>query len=312
MNIACLSKRYFTLAMILCAAQVAAAQLRPGIPAPAMPVIREPDFEQTMQILKLDPMVRKLRVLQTQRPCGSAASLEELTVRQDLLEAIQASVLDVDSVLAELSNERGELTNLRASLQSRRDRTVAKLNTAALITGSGAGAAVSGTQFTNLPATSQNVGDGLGIAAGATSTILSILATRRQHGPNGSVGDTPNMLAPLLGGEPVLQTHYPTEVLLYLRSVPASGDPNGGTRLEKLRAEWVEAGRLDASNSAKSQRKLAALTTSKDQRVKISIDDLEDRIAMLEDVSGRVALLKRDLALVVHSYAGKAEPCNAK
>ena len=169
---------------------------------------------------------------------------------------------------------------------------------------------MSGTQFTNLPSATQNVGDGLGIGAGAASTILSILAIRRQHGPNGSVGNIPNMLAPLLGGGPVLETYYPLDVLQYLQSVPASGDPERGTRLEQLRAEWVEAGRLDASGSAKSQMKLAALTTSKDQQVKISIDDLADRIAMLEDVSGRVSLLKRDLAALAHSHGRRAEPCN--
>ena len=42
-----------------------------------------------------------------------------------------------------------------------------------------------------------------------------------------------------------------------------------------------------------------------DTKVKISIDDLTDRIAMLTDVSGRVSLMKRDLALIMRSYLTK-------
>jgi hypothetical protein len=38
------------------------------------------------------------------------------------------------------------------------------------------------------------------------------------------------------------------------------------------------------------------LTSSLDTKKKLSIDDISDRIAMLSDVSGRVGLMKRDLA----------------
>ena len=38
-----------------------------------------------------------------------------------------------------------------------------------------------------------------------------------------------------------------------------------------------------------------------DKGVTVSIDDLTDRMAMLGDVSGRIALMKRDLALLMRS-----------
>jgi len=279
------------------------------IPAASNQRTSEADLKQTIHLIKLDELQQKLQSIQAKRSCKDPATLEELSTRQDIMEAIQISVLDVDSVLAELSNERGELSNLRATLQARRDRTVSRLNAAALITGAGLGTAVSATQFTNLTSTTQNVGDGIGVGAGALSTVFSILAIHHQHGPKGEVGQTPNMLAPLLGGDPVLNTYYPPEVIEYLQSVPANTDPSLGTRLERLKSEWVQSGRLATSGSAQSQRKLEALTSSEDDQVKVSISDLSDRIAMLEDVSGRVSLLKRDVAVLARSFQQKQESC---
>ncbi len=269
--------------------------------------------QQLAGILGLDAKVSQLRAL-CNRDSGLLAAtppnttMDEVQVRQDLLEAIQAAALEVDSVLAELTNERGQLADLRSSLQSRRDRTVNRLNAAALMTGSGLGAAVSSTQFTTLSSRTQNVGDGLGIGSGIASTIFALLAVRKQAGPSGTVGETPNMLAPLLGSEvePVLSSYYPDSVMQYLRSIPATGDPKRGTRLEQLTEQWTNAGRLDSMDSVKRQQKIAVLSTSMNSKVKISIDDLTDRMAMLTDVSGRVSLMKRDLAVLLRSCSSSA------
>lgn len=108
-------------------------------------------------------LLRGLRAKVTNYP---STALEELVLRQELLESIQAAALEVDSVLAEIANERGQLADLRFSHQSRRDRTVNRLNTAALLTGSGLGIAVSATQFTVLNSRTQNIGDGIGVGSG--------------------------------------------------------------------------------------------------------------------------------------------------
>ena len=86
------------------------------------------------------------------------------------------------------------------------------------------------------------------------------MAARRQKGPKGSVGDVPNMLAPLLGGAPVLNTYYPPAVLQYLQSVPPD-DVSHVTRLEQLKQSWIQSRRLDWS-SAKEEQQTTALVTS--------------------------------------------------
>jgi hypothetical protein len=130
------------------------------------------DSEQTAHILGLDVKVNQLRALRTRGSDDPAAAIEEMRLRQDLLESIQAAILDAESVLAEIANERGQLADLRFSLQNRRDRTVGRLNAAALLTGSGLGVAVSASQFTTLGSRTQNIGDGIGIASGVVSTLL--------------------------------------------------------------------------------------------------------------------------------------------
>ena len=268
------------------------------------------EIDQVSDMLGLTESMRTLQALQNRRSCGTATSLEELTLRQSLLESIQAADLDVDSAVGEISNERGELGNLQTSLKASRDKTVAKLNAAALITGSGIGAAVSVSQFTSLGSRTNNVGDSVGIGSGATSTLLAYLAVRKAHGPEGTVAKVPNMLAPLFDRPAVLNANYPPEVLKYLESLPPGPSAQHGTRLEQLKAEWAAAGRLDSSDSAKEQKKIIVLTVSGQKDVKISIDELTDRIAMLGDVSGRISLMKRDLALLLRSYK-RTDACPA-
>ena len=132
-------------------------------------------------------------------------------------------------------------------------RAWAVSRTAALLTGSGLGIAVNATQYSSFSCRTNNAGDTLGIVNGAASTILSIMAAKRQKGPNGSVGDVANMLAPLLGGAPVLNTYYPPAVLQSLQSVPPD-DLTHGARLDELKQSWIKSGRLDSSSARQSSK----------------------------------------------------------
>lgn len=138
--------------------------------------------------LDLDRKIQRVCELQAERGAPSLTE-EERSLRLELLESIQVAILDVDAVLGEISNERNQLGDLRASLQRRRDKSVGRFTTAALLTGSGVGIAVNATQYSSFSTRTNNAGDTLGIVSGAASMILSVMAARRQKGPNGSVGD---------------------------------------------------------------------------------------------------------------------------
>jgi hypothetical protein len=259
----------------------------------------DPGAAQIAKLLKIDSELQQLAYLRAQRVVDGPPTMDELTLRQQILESVQMCTLQVDGIIAEIANEQSEIGSLRTILQTRRDRKANRLTTAALLVGSGLGTAASATQFTILSNTTQNVGDAIAIGSGAGTILLSILAARAQNGPQGRVEGIPNMLAPLLGGENVLRTYYPPVVLDYLKSVPPGEDSNRGTRLEQLTEEWRNTGRLTLSDSAQPESKIGALTSSGDPNVKVSIGDLTDRVAMLGDVRARVSLMKRDLASLV-------------
>ena len=259
----------------------------------------DPAVEQTARLLNLDSELTRLASLQAQRATGAAPTMEEVTVRQQILESVQVCALQVDGVIAEIANEQSEISSLRTVLQNRRDRKVNRLTTSALLVGSGLGAGASATQFTSFSSTTQNVGDAVAVGSSVATIILSVLASRAQNGPLGRIESTPNMLAPLLGGTAVLRTYYPPVVMRYLQSVPPGEDPGRGTRMEQLIGEWNDAGRLSTTASAERTREISALTASGNSDAKVSIGDLTARLAMLGDVRGRVSLIKRDLATLV-------------
>lgn len=291
--------RAAVLPLVIAGSQIALAQApiaSPGSP-PAVPL--DSGVVQIAKLLKVDSELQRLAALRAQRSVVSAPTIDELTLRQQILESVQVCNLQVDGVVAEIANEQSEISSLRTILQSRRDRKANRLTTAALLVGSGLGTAASATQFTSLGNTTQNVGDAIAVGSGAGTIVLSILAARAQNGPMGRVENTPNMLAPLFDGHAVLRTYYPPFVLEYLQSVPPGEDPGRGTRLEQLMKDWDSTGRLTLSDSTKRRNKIETLTSSEDPNVRVSIGDLTDRLAMLGDVRSRVSLIKRDLASLV-------------
>ncbi len=280
------------LALVLATPLMMIAQSQPGA---TPPTLATENGDQVASILGLSDKVAKIRAARSKVACGAMASVEELSMRQDILETIVAASLDVDGVLAELENERAQLSELSARLQSRRDRSVNIANVANLITGTGIGIGVNAMQFSNATA---NIGNGLGVGSGIASTLLSIVGVHLQHGPQAPIGRVPNMLAPLFGTPPKLNAYYPATVLAYLRAAPTG---NGTSRFDQLMSEWQQSGRIAPANSPQGQSKITLLTASSEDKAKLSIDDLSDRIAMLGDVTGRVALMKRDLAALMVS-----------
>ena len=259
--------------------------------------------EQLAKILGISQMLSDARSKHAQIPCESEPTIAELGMRQDILDIAVATSFEVDGVLAELTNERAQLSELSTALQARRDRAVGLNSVANLITGTGVGIAVNAMQFSSSTA---NIGNSIGVGSGVASTILSVIGIRLQRGPQSSVGRIPNMLAPLFAKPAALNSYYPPVVLQYLRSVPPGEGPDSGSRIDQLMVEWRQAGRLGSPDSATTEQQIARLTSSMNDNTKLSIDDISDRTAMLADVTGRVGLMKRDLAeLLLSVQAGK-------
>jgi len=280
-------------------------ETQPTSPRSSAPVLT-PDAEDAANILGLHESIARLFLLQSSRSCSEVPRLDELQARQELAQRIETVAMDLDGALGEIASEQSKLSNLRSGLQARRDRTQGYLNAASLITGSGIGIAVNATQLKD---SSAIAGDILGIASGAASTVLSIVAINKQNGPSKSVGNIPNMLGPLFDREPVLHTYYPPEVMSYLQASAKTDLPNTDSRLAQLKASWIDAGEISGSGDPKSSHVLDKLATSGHQDVKLTISDLTDRIGMLGDVAGRISLMKRDMAALMRAIGTRSSQC---
>jgi hypothetical protein len=253
-----------------------------------------------------------------QRAAGSLTSLESLGVRQEITEKILAASLDIDSVNAIIDSEVDQLRSIRADLQAKRDKAQNIINIASIVTGGAFGAVTSALQFK--PST-VNLGNGIGVAGGAGSVVLSLVGIHRQGGGRRPLGDSPRMLARFFGRQPdaieAIPSVYPEAVWSYLNSAapsqPSLSPSNSSqsnspqsnivTRREQLVAKWHAESRINQDTSPKTQRRLESISGNISQVRKLNISDLDNRVAMLLDVRAKVSLMKRGLSEIVRSLS---------
>ena len=160
------SQRLLCLALLFATTPWMLAQNEPKNPAVTSNPHASENAEQVAKILGIAQLVSDARRMHSEGMCGAPATLEEISMRQDILERVVAASFDVDGVLAELENERARLSELSSALQSHRDHTINLLNVANLVTGTGIGIGVNALQFSSSTA---NVGNSLGVGSGIGS-----------------------------------------------------------------------------------------------------------------------------------------------
>lgn len=264
-------------------------------PAAQMPTLSPGATEMANQLGLMSQIERLYRLPKSERGSGAVMSIEALSLRQDITEAVIACSLEIDGITAEIDGELSQVVAIRDQLELRRDHALT-LNTIANVVASGFGGIVgTALQFNNNTA---NLGNGIGVIGAGVSTVLSLIGLRQQRGGKGSLGVAPNLLAKLFDKKPEFHSDYPTEVWTYLNAVPPT-DTRRETRRALLVKRWTELGHVDLASTPKAQRKIELLTSSISQQNQLTIDLLNDRAAMLSDVRAVVSLMKRDLSKLV-------------
>jgi hypothetical protein len=92
-----------------------------------------------------------------------------------------------------------------------------------------------------------------------------------------------NMLAKLFDRPFEENSDYPFAVWQFITSVSAT-DPDRITRRERLIRTWVEVKRIDPPDTPKGKAEIARVTSRPSDGSKLTIEDLDDRIAMLQDL----------------------------
>ena len=268
-----------------------AATARPQATSRQLPKL-SPGAEEVASEIGVTPLIERLYRLPEQRGTGGTMSLEALSLRQEITEAVVGASLEVDGIIAEIDSEQAQINAIRADLEARRDHAI-NLNTIANIVASGfTGVVGTALQFKSSTA---NLGNGIGVAGAGISTLLSLIGLRQQRGGRKSLGVAPNLLAKLFDRKPEFHSDYPSEVWTYLNAVPPT-ESGKETRRALLIRRWTELGRIESIETEKGRRKIEFLTSSISQQRPLTIDLLDDRGAMLADLRAQVSLIKRDLS----------------
>ena len=217
-----------------------------------------------------------------------------LWLHQHITEQVMAASLQVDATMAQIDNEIARANEVRGYLADRRDRAVSRANLLSALLGGAVGATSSGLQLSSAltkPAA------GVGIGAGTLSAGLALTGIREEKGKRIPFDFESNMLAEFFERPTLPNSQYPATVWTFLNEMSPTG-PTGLTRKQQLLQTWVRVKRIDSLSSAE---KIDRLTSQPSEMLKLTIDDFEDREAMLQDVRARISYLKRDLGVLLSS-----------
>jgi hypothetical protein len=257
-----------------------------------------PAAENAAQLIGILPELTELRKISTGG--GPVDRWQLLWLHQRISEQVQAASLQVDASIAQIDNEISHANELRAYLADRRDRAVNRANLLGVVVGGGLGAAGSGMQLTsNLAKT----GDALSLGGGILAAGIGMIGIHAQGGKTSRFDFQSNMLAEFFDRPMLSDSRYPEIVWTFLNEPSAYSV--GVSRREQLVQTWIQVRRID---SLASKEKIDQLTSQPSELRKLSIDDFEDRAAMLQDVRARISFLKRDLGTLLASLPAAPPP----
>jgi hypothetical protein len=270
-----------------------------ALPAMAQPQITADEAEtspvmRTARIIRVQPELSQLiKLTKTQ------ADPSKLTpLRQKILEKVVAASLQVDATIAQIDNEIAQSNEVRGYLSDKKDKAVNRANMLSIVAGGTLGATSEGLQ---LPSGENKASSLIGIAAGVVSSSLAISGIRAQKGGTRLFDFNSNMLAELFERSTLEDSRYDPIVWSFLSDV-APTDPKGLSRKERLIKTWITLKRIDLPSTSAGKNKIDRVTSQPSDKLPLTIDDLEDRSAMLEDVRAKISFLKRDLSVLLSSF----------
>jgi hypothetical protein len=248
---------------------------------------------RTARIIQVLPEISQLNELVHNQSDASKIT----PVRQLIVEKVLAASLEVDATIAQIDNEIAQSNEVRGYLSDKRDRAVNRANLLSIVSGGTLGATSAGLQ---LPSGENKASSIVGIAGGVLSSSLAVSGIRAQKGGTRLFDFSSNMLAELFDRSTLGDSRYDSIVWSFLNDV-APTDEEGLTRKERLIQTWVALKRTDPPSTSAGKDKIDRVTSQPSDKLPLTIDDLEDRSAMLEDVRAKISFLKRDLAALLLS-----------
>ncbi len=205
-------------------------------------------------------------------------------------------MLQCQEVMTEIDSEITEARDAMAMMSDKRDKAI-RLNSIANIASNGL-MSTAGTLLQMPETLSESSGEVLESGATAISGILGVIALRQQNGGKLSSEIQPNMLAKVFKRPNDKITEYPDVVWNYLNA-PLAGSLDGKTRRELLIQGWEDLGRIPPHDSPKGRLYIRDLAGTVRQKGTVTLNMLDDRAAMLDDLRSAIGHIYKDLLSVM-------------
>jgi len=258
----------------------------------------------TMQLaeqLKILPIMSRIQELRSKNPDGSL-SIESLSDRQELLELNQKlqsivirTSLEIDFVAAEIDAEQNIYSEVLSSFQGSRDKLVARINAGSFILNGALWSVCEAFAIVSPLHPNYAIHSGVvGIAAGLVPSLASGYALKAYSGKHKTSEVEPNMLAKIFNRPINEDIDYPKSVWVFLNSVPAN-EATTKTRKDQLIERWVSDKNIPSFTDPSSSKDIDIITATVAQKKGLSIDNLNVRMVMLEQLQGELSKMKRML-----------------
>jgi hypothetical protein len=248
--------------------------------------------EQTAEAIGLLPLFARIRELQSSADMPGRE--ERIELQQQILLRVTSASLQVGAATGQIDAEIADTRELESFLIGRRDSKVDLLNLASLGIGGTVGTANSALGFTNHDTASAVTS----VVAGATTLSLSIWELKIRRGQARQLQAPSNMLSEIFGRPSDMNDLYPAVIIKFMHAIPPD-DPDGLSRQDRLIRSWVKVGRIPPPDSQKGREKIIHVTSQPGDGAKQSIEDLDDRQAMLYDLRVRLSHIQQDLATLL-------------
>jgi hypothetical protein len=291
-------------------AKVARQILKTGISlnSPAL----SPNSLQLANTIGLTPVLERIQSLRSRVDSYSGQpTLDSLTARQDLWDAVQKATLliqktglEIDFACAELKAEKEVCAEILSDYTEERDKAVARMNATSFISNAILWTACEAMSIPSINTTFSRfprhhcqwpIPSGIvGIVAGIVPSAASLYTFKQMTGKRMPSEVDPNMLAKLFNYPVSGDIDYPKTVWTYLNQPPA-GNPTAKTRKDQLIDRWVADSNIPGFTDRASKKQLDALTASAAQAKGLSIGTLNTRHVMLEQLDAEIQKMKRML-----------------